>query len=207
MPEPATFNQSRTSGVKARRLERPLTRSEQMARIRGVNTSPERVLRRALWQSGIRYRLHLRTPHGRPDLVLTRQRVAVFIDGCFWHGCPEHYVYPRTQQEFWLRKLSENVRRDCTQTLAFEHAGWRVCRLWEHEVFEDPRVAARKVLAMLRAKRSRPAPVWRVVRVETIDPQGRHERRFLRELRGLKAARIVLRARTTHKWSRRKVDR
>jgi DNA mismatch endonuclease (patch repair protein) len=175
-----------------------------MSRIRGAHTSPERLLRRALWQAGVRYRLHLRTPHGRPDLVLARHRVAIFIDGCFWHGCPEHYVYPRTQQAFWLRKLSENVERDCAQTRAFELAGWRVCRLWEHEIFEDPAAATHKVLTLLQAKQVRPVPVWRVIRVETADAEGRRERRYLRELRGLRAARVVLRVRTTHKWSRAK---
>src|SRR5262245_58811764 len=113
-----------------------LTRSEQMARIRGRNTTPELLLRRLLWEAGLRYRLHAKTPAGRPDIAFPQSRVAVFIDGCFWHGCPDHYVRPRSSSEFWSRKLAENVRRDATQTRRLEALGWRVCRFWEHEIFE-----------------------------------------------------------------------
>src|SRR5215475_6215393 len=92
-----------------------LTRSEQMARIRGAHTSPEVELRSLLWRSGLRYRLHVKALPGRPDLVLSRSRVAVFVDGCFWHGCPDHYVRPRSRTRFWAEKLSQNVQRDCQQ--------------------------------------------------------------------------------------------
>ncbi|HYO69174.1 MAG TPA: very short patch repair endonuclease, partial [Archangium sp.] len=85
-----------------------LTRSEQMSRIRGKDTSPERLLRSALWRAGLRFRLQSRTPYGRPDVVFSKARVAVFIDGCFWHGCPDHYVRPRTRNDFWSSKLLEN---------------------------------------------------------------------------------------------------
>src|SRR5689334_1387580 len=97
-----------------------------MSRIRGSNTSPERLLRLALWRRGYRYRLHARTPVGAPDIVFGRRKVAVFVDGCFWHGCPEHYVRPRTRNAFWDAKLDENFKRDRRQTLALIQAGWRV---------------------------------------------------------------------------------
>src|SRR4051812_21964937 len=115
-----------------------LTRSEQMARIRGVNTTPELRLRARLWSTGLRYRLHLRTPAGRPDLVIPGAQVAVYIDGCQWHGCPKHYVRPRSKDEFWAAKLHENVARDLRQTQQLEALGWRVLRFWEHEVWEEP---------------------------------------------------------------------
>jgi DNA mismatch endonuclease, patch repair protein len=114
-----------------------LTRSEQMARIRGTNTSPELTLRRALWARGLRYRLHARTPAGKPDVVFSASRVAVFIDGCFWHGCPLHYARPRSREDFWSAKLVENVERDARQAGLLESAGWRVVRLWEHEVITE----------------------------------------------------------------------
>ncbi len=88
-----------------------LTRSQQMSRIRGGNTNPERIVARALWAAGLRYRLRLSRLAGRPDIVFTGARLAVFIDGCFWHGCPEHYVRPRSRSVFWRRKLRENVAR------------------------------------------------------------------------------------------------
>src|SRR5436305_4641398 len=103
------------------------TRSEQMARIRGKNTSPEMLLRRALWAAGLRYRVHYRTPAGRADIALVKVQLAIYIDGCFWHGCPDHYVRPRSQADFWAAKLAQNVERDRRQTLQLETSGWKVC--------------------------------------------------------------------------------
>src|SRR5712692_8006639 len=116
-----------------------LSRSEQMARIRGRDTLPEIRLRRALWRAGLRFRLKHPGMRIRPDLVLSCDafRLAVFIDGCFWHGCPEHYVPPRSAIDFWAKKLAENVQRDRRQTLALECADWHVVRFWECEVIES----------------------------------------------------------------------
>lgn len=180
-----------------------LTRSQQMARIRGVNTSPEWMLRRELWKKGFRYRLHARTPIGRPDLIFPSARVAVFIDGCFWHGCPEHYVRPRTRDEFWSRKLTENVERDARQTLELERQGWRVCRLWEHEVWEDVASAGSRVGKAVTAAQWHPPLDWRVVRVEALGGPEDLERRYLRELKHCAPEKVVVQKRSTRKWSRR----
>src|SRR4051812_22667472 len=115
----------------------PLTRSENMARIRAGDTQPEVQLRCALWKRGLRYRVNYRTPGGRADLALPGRKVAIFVDGCFWHGCPEHYVRPRSPSAFWERKLLENVSRDRRQTQQLLDAEWIPIRLWEHEVRED----------------------------------------------------------------------
>src|SRR5688572_18812214 len=122
-----------------------LNRSEQMARIKGFDTSPEIALRRALWARGLRYRLKIRTPGGRPDVVFPTERLAVFIDGCFWHGCPLHYASPRSRKDFWSAKLAENIDRDWRQSTALQAAGWCVVRLWEHEVVLDLVRAAKQV--------------------------------------------------------------
>lgn len=180
-----------------------LTRSQQMARIRGRDTSPERLLRSEVWRAGLRYRLHARTPAGRPDLVFPRQRVAVFIDGCFWHGCPEHYVRPRTRDEFWSTKLVENVERDARQTRELEEHGWRVCRLWEHEVWEDPTGATSRVIAAVTSPEWHPPPDWRVVRVDALGGPEDLERRHLRELKGCAPEKDVVQSRSTRKWSRK----
>src|SRR5215211_8176900 len=108
-----------------------------MARVKGKNTSPERILRSALWRNGLRYRLDYKVPAGRPDIVFPGPKVAVFVDGCFWHGCPAHYSRPRSQQEFWSEKLAANVERDRRQTLELESRGWRVVRVWEHEISSE----------------------------------------------------------------------
>jgi DNA mismatch endonuclease (patch repair protein) len=105
-----------------------------MARIRGTNTKPEVVLRKALWRRGLRYRVNMRVEGLRPDIVFPARRLAVFVDGCFWHGCPQHYARPRTSSEFWARKLALNVERDRLQTLQLLAKDWDVLRFWEHEV-------------------------------------------------------------------------
>ncbi|MCB9789036.1 MAG: very short patch repair endonuclease [Deltaproteobacteria bacterium] len=160
----------------------PLSRSEQMSRIRGKDTTPERRLRSALWAAGLRYRLHARTPIGRPDVVFAGRRVAVFIDGCFWHGCPYHYVRPRSRAGFWAAKLASNVARDRRQTLALEELGWSVVRVWEHEVRDDLPVAVARVQAAVDGCPG-VREAWRVVRVEVVDIGTDQERRYLEALR------------------------
>ena len=177
-----------------------LTRSEQMARIRGKNTSPERNLRRLLWGAGLRYRLHVKTPAGRPDIVFLGARVAVFVDGCFWHGCPDHYVRPRSSADFWAAKLAENVRRDIKQTRHLEELGWRVCRVWEHEVFEHPGRAVGRIRSAVFNRRWHPVLSWRVIRVAEIDATTDRERRYMRDLRNGCRRRTVTRRRSTKKW-------
>jgi DNA mismatch endonuclease (patch repair protein) len=162
----------------------PLNRSQMMARIRGRDTQPELILRKGLWKAGIRYRLHARTPGGRADLLVSSAHLAVFIDGCFWHGCPEHYVRPRSRSGFWDAKLRENVNRDRRQTLTLEAGGWRVLRVWEHEVREQPDSVRERILAAARSgKVPRRRSSWRVVKVEFLDAEGSLERRLLEDLR------------------------
>jgi DNA mismatch endonuclease (patch repair protein) len=177
-----------------------LSRSEQMARIRARDTKPEVLLRRLLWSRGLRYRLHLRVEGCRPDLVFKGARVAVFVDGCFWHGCPDHYVRPRTRDRFWREKLLTNVERDIRQTRELEESGWRVCRLWEHEVFEDPNGSSAYVEAAVRSRNWRSKRSWRTERVDAMGGPGDLEFRHLRELRGRASPRKTVRKRSTKKW-------
>jgi DNA mismatch endonuclease (patch repair protein) len=79
---------------------------------------------------------------GRPDFVFRRQRLAVFIDGCFWHGCPNHCRMPKTNTEYWNPKIAGNKRRDREVTVALRAKGWRICRLWEHELKTPDQIAA-----------------------------------------------------------------
>lgn len=110
-----------------------MTRSEHMRRVRGKNSVAERTLRSALHGAGLRFRLHLRIEGIVTDIVFSGPKVAVFVDGCFWHGCPKHATFPKTNQEYWLPKLAENKERDCRQTARLRAAGWTVFRVWEHE--------------------------------------------------------------------------
>ena len=101
------------------------------------DTTPERRLRSMLHHRGYRFRVDLpvETPerHVRPDIVFTRRRVAVFVDGCFWHACPEHGQRPRANESYWEAKLHRNVERDQADNESLRRAGWIVVRIWEHE--------------------------------------------------------------------------
>lgn len=142
-------------------------RSDAMSRIRGKNTKPEVLLRKSLWARGLRYRLHRATPAGRPDIVFPGPRVAIFVDGCFWHGCPAHYVPPRSREAFWARKLKTNVERDQRQTRELERSGWRVMRVWEHEVESNVSAITLRIGSMVQCiAHTSHVTSWRVVRAE-----------------------------------------
>lgn len=118
---------------------------------RRVNTRPEVALRAALHRLGLRFRKQylVRLPADRPvriDVAFPRVKVAVFIDGCFWHSCPEHGRVPRVNQQYWPAKLARNRERDRRVTSALEADGWRVVRIWEHVSTPD---AVTRVLALV----------------------------------------------------------
>mgnify|MGYP003563387336 CR=1 FL=1 len=107
-----------------------------MSRIKGKNTKPEIILRQALWAAGMRYRLKNKLP-GHPDLFFPGKKIAIFVDGCFWHGCPEHSQIPKANRNFWEEKLSKNKERDKEVNRILEGDGWHVLRFWEHEVKQE----------------------------------------------------------------------
>ena len=127
----------------------PEQRRRCMSRVRGRDTKPEMLLRKALWARGVRYRLHADLP-GKPDLVFTGKRLAVFVDGCFWHGCPIHGEIPVSNRAFWEKKLGDNVARDKRIDARLSEIGWRVLRIWVHEIKQDVAVVAEKIIAALR---------------------------------------------------------
>ncbi len=110
------------------------------------DTSPELSLRRVLHARGLRFRVDLAVLAGsrrvRPDVVFPRRRVAVFVDGCFWHGCPEHFVRAKSHSDYWDAKLAHNAARDRSDEQALQLQGWTVIRVWSHE---DPALAADRV--------------------------------------------------------------
>lgn len=114
--------------------------SAQMSRHPRRDTGPELELRRLLYAAGLRYRVQYPVPGFRRrtiDVAFTRSRVAVFIDGCFWHGCAEHRGVPASNHEWWRQKLTKNAARDAETDDHLRRHGWRVIRLWEHEVAND----------------------------------------------------------------------
>lgn len=149
------------------RYPRPLSegRSRNMKANRRADTKPEVALRSALHARGLRFRKDflLRIGDGvrvKPDVVFTARRVAVFVDGCFWHVCPEHGRYPSTNDWYWTPKLRRNMERDKRVTAALRDAGWQVVRAWEHEPVSD---VAAKVESCVRHGGQREKP-------QTVDP-------------------------------------
>lgn len=117
---------------------------------RSRDTRPELAVRRELHRRGLRYRVDLRPVAGvrsRADIVFTRRRIAIYIDGCFWHQCPIHKTLPATNQGYWLPKLARNRERDAEVNAALVEAGWTVLRFWEHQ---SPNEVADLVVAALR---------------------------------------------------------
>lgn len=116
---------------------------------RGRDTNPELAVRRILHSTGHRYRVDFAPLGGRrrADIVFTRQRIAIFIDGCFWHSCPVHGTKPRQNADYWNPKLRRNVERDRETDKLLRDAGWAVLRFWEHE---PPELVAEAIIGTLR---------------------------------------------------------
>ncbi len=110
---------------------------------------PELAVRKRIHTAGLRYRVDFAPLGGRrrADIVFTRKRIAVFIDGCYWHGCPQHATFPKRNSDYWLPKLQRNVERDRDTDRLLRKAGWIVLRFWEHERPDD---VARRIVAAVR---------------------------------------------------------
>lgn len=128
---------------------------EVMRANRGRDTSPELALRSVLHRLGYRYRVDVPPFRGmrrKADLVFTRHRVAVFVDGCYWHGCPDHFSLPATNSDYWHAKITGNRERDVDTDRRLREAGWTPVRVWEHESLED---AVELVVDTLQGTQSR----------------------------------------------------
>ena len=124
--------------------------SARMRAQRRRDTAPELALRRELHRRGARYfvdRAPMKGVRRRADLVFPRHKVAVYVDGCFWHSCPQHATFPKNNAQWWAEKLAGNVTRDRDTDATLTDAGWTVVRIWEHE---NPVAAADRVQAALR---------------------------------------------------------
>ena len=116
------------------------------------DTAPEMALRSALHRKGLRYRIDtkpLRELNRRADIVFRSVKVAIFVDGCFWHGCPIHGTQAQANAEFWRLKIRQNQERDLDTANRLKDAGWKVIRIWEHE---DPVVAGEKIVSLIRKR-------------------------------------------------------
>jgi len=118
----------------------PIPKNENVSRVmsknKGKNTKPELLLRRELWQNGIRgYRLHRKDLPGKPDLAFISKKIAIFVNGCFWHRCPNcQYKLPKTNRDFWKNKFENNIARDLKANDQLKEMSWKVITIWECEL-------------------------------------------------------------------------
>lgn len=129
-------------------------RSENMRRIVGKNTAPELLVRKIVASLGYRYRLHSKNLPGKPDLVFTRKKKAVFVHGCFWHmhtraGCADARI-PKSRVKYWTQKLRRNCERDKSNIIALRKMGWRVMTIWQCQVENSPAAVASRIDRFLR---------------------------------------------------------
>ena len=117
----------------------PETRSFNMSQIKGKNTKPEEMVRKYLFSHGFRYRKNVQNLPGKPDIVLTRYKSCIFVNGCFWHkheGC-KYFVWPKSNAEFWKQKITGNVERDFRQQRELQTMGWNTIVIWECQLRKD----------------------------------------------------------------------
>lgn len=136
----------------AKVLSKRELRSRLMGRVRRSGTAPELKLRHSLHRAGFRYRLDggLGLP-GTPDLVFRKLRVAIFVDGCFWHGCSHHGTTPKTNTAFWQAKIIKNREQDRKVDDSLRRLGWIVVRVWEHQLKEELETVVSRVQALLQS--------------------------------------------------------
>lgn len=126
----------------------PEQRKLNMSRIRAKNTGPEVKLRKMLSAEGIRgYRIHYKLP-GKPDIVFTKKKIVIFIDGCFWHKCPVCFKVPETRKDFWMKKIQSNIDRDKKVNEQLKDGGWTILRFWEHDIRKKPDAIVQKIAEM-----------------------------------------------------------
>jgi DNA mismatch endonuclease, patch repair protein len=132
--------------------------SRRMSNVRQKGTDAELALRRALYLRGLRYRVNykvINNPRRVADIAFTRLKIAIFVDGCFWHGCPEHITWPKQNAEFWRHKIEVNRNRDVDTNERLCQIGWRVLRFWEHESPSYAAVVVADVISIERQRKKR----------------------------------------------------
>lgn len=143
---------------KARKTDQ---RSQRFVNTPGKDNPHERAVRSALHAAGFRFRIHVRAQSSRRtiDIAFPREKIAIFLDGCFWHGCPEHGTWPKSNAAFWRQKIERNIARDAETNNALQQAGWLVLRFWEHMPVND--AAASIVTYVLNRRALVPPPIRR----------------------------------------------
>jgi DNA mismatch endonuclease (patch repair protein) len=115
-------------------------RSEIMSKVRSKDSKIEVDFRKAIWKAGFRYRKNPTRYFGKPDLVLNKYKTVIFVDSCFWHGCKKHCRLPSTRKNYWLPKIERNKQRDKEVNRNYKKEGWKVIRVWEHQLKSSDKI-------------------------------------------------------------------
>lgn len=127
-------------------------RSYCMSRIRGKDTQPELILRKAISGAGIRgYRLKYKLL-GKPDIVFPKRKIAIFIDGCFWHKCPKCFSELSTTKKYWVKKIQSNIDRDQRVNKTLKKMGWKILRIWEHDTERNLNICLLRIRRLFKGK-------------------------------------------------------
>ncbi|WP_316841985.1 very short patch repair endonuclease [Pedobacter gandavensis] len=135
-------------------------RSKLMSKIRGKNTKAEVLLRKALWAKHIRFRIHVKNMPGKPDIVINKYRLAIFVDGSFWHGFQweQKKQSIKSNTQFWIPKIERNMQRDKANQKQIENAGYTVMRFWDHEVTKSLEKCVNQVVLYIESAKVEPIP-------------------------------------------------
>jgi len=116
-----------------------------MSLIKNKDSNIETTFRKLFWKKGFRYRKNSNKYFGKPDLVLKRLKTVIFIDSCFWHGCKKHCRIPTSRKNYWIEKMRKNIKRDKIVTKYYRNIGWKIFRVWEHELVKNPKNTVQKI--------------------------------------------------------------
>jgi len=127
-------------------------RSEIMSKIKSKDSKIEVDFRKAIWRAGFRYRKNPKGYFGKPDLVLKRYKTVIFVDSCFWHGCKRHCRLPATNKKYWIDKIERNKKRSKEVHRYYRKIGWKIIRVWEHEIEKNLDKAINRITVFLNEK-------------------------------------------------------
>lgn len=125
-------------------------RSEIMSAVRSKDTKIEIAFRKILWKQGFRYSKNSTKYFGKPDLVLKKYKTVIFIDSCFWHGCKKHCRIPATNKKYWTNKINRNKERDKEVNKFYKKSGWKIIRIWEHDLQKNLNNTLKKIVNLLK---------------------------------------------------------
>lgn len=137
-------------------FETTIERSFLMSKIKSKNTTPEQLLRISLWRNGIRYRINNNNITGKPDILITKYKIAIFIDGEFWHGYnwEEKKKKIKTNRDYWIKKIENNIKRDSLNNIKLKQEGWKVLRFWERDIKKNLDNVIKVIIANFENKKA-----------------------------------------------------